>query len=144
MAVENISMRQAIEQWRTEGLKDIRTKFSRRKIAEGDLYNSIAINIISSGDDGVEKIQFSFYNYGRFVDMGVGKGWPLGSRKQAALVALATGEKNKKIRKRKPFYTRDIFHQGHVLHELLVEKYGIKMLQILETNVGGGNITMAV
>lgn len=141
MAVEKPDMRSTVEQWRSGAIKDIREKFVRRKIAQGSLYESIAINVLSSGDD-LQKIQISFLEYGRFVDMGVGKGWPLGSRKTAALVALAKSEKPGKIRKRKPFYTRDIFHQGHVLHELLVEKHGIKMFSILENSVGGGKIKL--
>jgi len=141
---EQVNMRQAVESWKQEAHKTLRLKWSKRQIAFGELFDSIAISIMSDGEsDGVSRIRWSFYAYGRFVDMGVGRGHPLGSRKENALRKVA-GEDVSKPRKAKPFYVRDIFNQGHVLHELLVEKYGIKMFSVLEQNLDGGKIETSI
>lgn len=138
------NMRSTVEKWRGYAKKTIREKWTKRQIAFGELFHSIAIQIISDGSsNGVSRIQWSFYAYGRFVDMGVGKGHPLGSRRENALRKVA-GENVGKPRKTKPFYVRDIFNQGHVLHEILVEKYGIKMFAILEGNLDGGKIETTI
>ena len=136
-------MRDAVVQWRSEAFKTLRQKFSKRNIAMGELFESIAINIVSVGDVDISRIQFVFMAYGRFVDMGVGRGHPLGSRKESALLKIA-GKEVGKIRKPKQFYTRDIFNQGHILHEILVEQYGVKMFSILENNLDGGKIENAI
>ncbi len=142
-----MTMRQDTQEWKSKADDIILRDLKRRKIGVTDaLQASIAINILSSGED-VSAVTFQFLAYGRFVDMGVSRGFAIGSRRAAALANNQLNSKRdevKKPRRPKKFYSRTIFRLGHELRELLTLRYGVKMIQSLEEALPGENITIDI
>lgn len=131
-----------VSSWKRVAQEKIRDGFRKRKIHLGNLYESIVINIVSSANGDVQKVAFMFDAYGRFIDMGVGRGWAIGGRREHSLKKMAGREVSKKPRRMKKFYSKTIFHEGHRLHEIMVEKYGVQMVTTLERELDGGKINL--
>ena len=79
----------------------------------GKLLNSFMYTVHTQANGNPELIQFAFNYYGKFVDMGVGRGVTLES----------VGESN---RKAKPWYSKVFWGQFERLKELLISKYALK------------------
>ena len=85
--------------------------------ASGDLLTSFVTDLhIQSGGD-IGKITHTYLAYGRMVDMGVGRGSPLGDENTA--------------RKRKDWYSKAYFHSVKVLTEKMVQLYGEEFQYII-------------
>jgi hypothetical protein len=142
-----MNMRKDTEEWKARANEVIARDLKRRKIGITEaLQASIAINILSTGED-VSAVTFQFLAYGRFVDMGVSRGWAIGSRRAAAIENNRLNSKKDEIRKpRRPkkFYSRTIFRLGHELREILLIRYGVRMIQELEANLPGDTITIDI
>lgn len=88
---------------------EIVIKLWKRKIQDmevwhtGALFESLAYHVVSHANGDVARIEFFFNYYGRFVDMGVGKG---GSRK------------------RKQWYSKVFSGNMNDLVRIVAEKYG--------------------
>ena len=140
------------ELWRARAMQNVYASFDKMKIggAYGMLKVSMAISIMAASPDDLKRVKFSFLYYGRYVDMGVGREFPIGSRGKLGLDKFL--EKRNKIgqlvknpgRKPKQFYTKTIMHEGHRLHELLVKQFGIKMMTTLEESLKGGEIIFKI
>lgn len=84
----------------------------------------------SEGISGNDELQIEFPMYGRFIDMGVGRGVPMNAallRKRYAI--------HKPDVPRKPikWYSRRKTAQEKRLAEILAEKYGIGLVQLAES-----------
>lgn len=80
-------------------------------IRAGDLTNSFAQDIYMAANGEVDKITHSFLYYGRFVDMGVGRGVPLEKVAESS-------------RTPKPFNSSTYWRSVQVLTEKMAEIYG--------------------
>lgn len=126
------TIKESVEKWRNQAKNRISVKSRKRQLVGSALIDSISINIIQNEEGGVARVQFIFNAYGRFVDMGVSRGYPIGSRR-AALEAKASGTGGKFTGpKPRKFYVRDIFNEGHILQENLIRNYGVKLITTLE------------
>jgi hypothetical protein len=76
----------------------------------GKLLGSFTHYVNTQANGNVNFIQFTYEFYGRFVDMGVGKG-------------VKYGEVELSKRKAKPWYSKIFFSQIIKLREILVNKY---------------------
>lgn len=88
----------------------------------GKLLNSFTYTIHTQANGNPELIKFAFNYYGKFVDMGVGRG-----------VTLETVETTN--RKPKPWYSKVFWSQFQRLKELMVEKYELKTQIAIITEV---------
>jgi hypothetical protein len=88
-----------------------------------ELKDSIKYVIVKDGQNWVDRITFSFNIYGRFVDMGVGRGVPLGAIKEAKIMQRALNEKRTMgpHRKKKPWEGKGFTAQAFRLQELIAE-----------------------
>ena len=77
----------------------------------GDLFNSFAQDVVKGANGEVDKITHAFNHYGRFVDMGVGRGVPLEKVESSN-------------RRAKPFYNESYWRSIKVLTQKLAELYG--------------------
>ena len=122
---QNINITETVQAW-----ADIVIKNWRHKIVEldigvtGALYDSFVHEIISASGGNPEKIDFAFSYYGRFVDMGVGRGVYVGN----------SGDVQTR-RKAKKWYGRTFFSETAKLRELLGEKYGILGAAVIKENI---------
>jgi hypothetical protein len=81
-----------------------------------------------------QKVTFSFNEYGKFVDMGVGKGVSIGGAKESKSVhARALGTKNR--RKPKKWYSPTLRGQIIRLTEILASEYGRGAADMIKQNL---------
>jgi hypothetical protein len=74
----------------------------------GEGYNSFAYKVFQSGNEGAYS-NLSFKEYLRFVDMGVGRGHPLGSLEAVGVELKASKQKGLKYVKDKTFKPKKIY-----------------------------------
>jgi len=78
-----LSEREIARAWAQITIKRLRKKIDRIKIGQhssGELFRSFQYNVLASSGWDVQKFEFAFKFYGKFVDMGVGRGTKLGDQ----------------------------------------------------------------
>lgn len=104
---------------------------SNRKI----LVNSFQSAIVSNDPDKVISATLRFNHYLRFLDMGVGRGVPIGSRKTKSdfeRYRNSRGQLHKYKRKKIPVYNKPITYQTNRLMELLCEHFNITTISAID------------
>jgi hypothetical protein len=132
-----ISQLQLVTDWLTyvisneQELLDALTK-SKRKI----LYNSFEKAIASRDPDNVISVALRYKYYLRYLDMGVGRGVPIGSRasnkEKFDRYRTRNGQVRVYKRKKIPVYNKPITAQTKKLVELLSKNFGIKAVTSIE------------
>ena len=129
---------------------DLRDAMDKYKIGywkkhTGNLYRSIRVFAVCNADGTLDRMEITYLNYGKYVDMGVGKGYPTGSRKERADFLLKRNEKGplreQPGRKPLPWYSKTTYRQTKQLGEFLSKEYGTTMIAIV--NEGLPNIIAA-
>ncbi|MDA3867019.1 MAG: hypothetical protein PF489_09780 [Salinivirgaceae bacterium] len=104
-------MEQDIQQWAEYVIERWEQQIIRLGISSsGQLISSFQNFVITQSGGNVTLIEFIFEYYGKFVDMGVGRG-------------VTMEEVSYSNRKPKPWYNKVFFSQVKKLGELLSEKY---------------------
>lgn len=129
-----------IQEWLDVIESSFKTSIDKLHIGvTGTLRNSIIHNIIKSSDGNVGTIELKFKFYGRFIDMGVGRGVPVGSRKTKADFLDFRNDKGQLHfynRKRKNWYSTNKTREIHRLRELLAEQFGKNIIYNFENKLG--------
>jgi hypothetical protein len=108
---ENMDLRLTVEAWAEITVKNWLDKIIRLNVIHSrDLFNSFEMHVYSNAGGDVSKIEFAFLYYGKFVDMGVGRGASMGSGR----------------RKAKPWYNKQFGKEIARLRVILGEKYAEK------------------
>jgi len=111
---ENTNMKLTVEAWADIVIERWEQKIRRSGVYHtGKLVQSFSQMVRTQANGNPDLIQFAFGYYGRFVDMGVGRGVPYDR------VHLSN-------RRAKPWYSKTFFSQLEKLKEILEEKYGLK------------------
>jgi hypothetical protein len=127
MSDESHSIYLTVDEWAKIVIERWERKISQLGIYHtGKLLNSFThfINTQANGDP--EKITFAFQFYGKFVDMGVGKG-----KKHNVEVTN---------RRAKPWYSKVFWSQFMVLKEILAEKYSMTGQILIITEIDKAKI----
>jgi hypothetical protein len=130
------------EEWAEIVLERFQEAMERYRVAgqTQDLFNSFKKQLTKSGGD-VDAVIFKFLKYGRFVDMGVGKGVSLGKRTINRQMEVYKDYRGKKVnqlkRKRKPFYSKTFYREVAILAKIYREQIGDKTIQTLESALSG-------
>lgn len=106
----------------------------------GALLNSFQHELQFNSNGDVTKIVFAFLEYGRMVDMGVGRGMNAGiKRGQSSYSDYRNdiGQLTGFARKNKNWYTRPYFHSVKVLTEKIAEMYGEQFQAIIQESMIG-------
>ncbi len=120
---ENNNIGLTVEAWADIVIERWETKIERLKISNtGQLVKSFHQHVQAQADGVPELITFTFEYYGKFVDMGVGRG-----------VTYEDVEFSQ--RRPKAWYSKVFFSQLIKLSELLAEKYARKAQLAIITNV---------
>jgi len=108
---------------------------------DGNLWKSLAYELVQSGGD-IERVLIKFRQYGRFVDMGVGRGVPIGARGTAAFAASRkeNGQLKRYGRKPKHWYSTTKTREVGMLRYILIKEYGKKTLADIESAFTGTEI----
>lgn len=126
---QNLNLDETLKAWAEIVIKIWRRKIVQLKIGQtGQLYDTLNHTIIRESGGNIEKIEFMFNYYGSFVDMGVGRGMPTGSKDdnpQYSKYRNERGQLHIYRRKAKKWYSPVMYRELITLRELLAEKYGI-------------------
>jgi len=154
---DNTDLRLTLEAW-----ADIVIKNWIAKIMKLQAYDTMALSesfgrhVVGNSNGVPERVEFAFMFYGRFVDMGVGKGKGAAggmSRDQKRIVKrqLKMGhtdmafhkkkafenynDKYLKEREAKPWYSSTLFAEVQKLQAILAEKYAYKAAMYIVENL---------
>ena len=117
---ENTNLRLTVEAWADILTEHWLDRMHKLKIGSSfELENSIRYSIL--GGEVPTEVRMMFNYYGKFVDMGVGAGVPLGAG-QMARQDYAVGEGGSRRRPKK-WYSKTFFAEVKRLAEILGEKY---------------------
>lgn len=109
-----------------------------KAIDTGDMRKEIETGM-SASDGVVNTARLAVKFYMRFVDMGVGRGSPLGAKFSApdvfAKYRNEKGQLHHYRRKAKPVYSKPLAGQIIRLSELLMHYYQIKSIQVIESPI---------
>lgn len=124
---DQTNMNLTVEAWAEIVIDKWETMIARLKIGHsGNLLNSFAHHVATQANGDPERIEFVFEYYGKFIDMGVGRGVPI-------------SEVQFSDRKRKPWYSKTFFSQVKKLGEILSEKYAAKAQATIIENLDTGS-----
>ena len=93
----------------------------------GELLRSFQYHVISNAGGDTGKIVFTYMYYGRFVDMGVGRGMNAGVKRGGSSYDRYRndlGQLHAYNRVAKPWYNKPFYHSFKVLSEKTAELYG--------------------
>ncbi len=116
-----IARRNTLNLWLRYTQNDLQKSIREKRIGYSHaLVSSISgrLNEILSGDSTLE---IEFNQSGRFVDMGVGKGWKLEDQRENRLVYQAAGLH---ARRPKKWLSKTVYTQISALKYVLQERYG--------------------
>jgi hypothetical protein len=93
----------------------------------GTLLASFRKNVIGAADGDQFRLRLSYALYGKFVDMGVGRGSGAGIRKGDDgydRLRNSRGKLRRQARKARPWYSKEVYAQTKRLSELMLDLYG--------------------
>ena len=138
-----LSEREIAQAWAQITVKFWRKNLNRMKIGQnssGDLYRSFKFKVIAASGGNVDRIEFAFNYYGKFLDMGVGKGTKLGDRPVSRGSRVLADKMLGSVRKPKKWYSRTFYGEAHRLFEILQQEYGRKAQVVISENINDSSI----
>jgi len=96
--------------------------------------------VIAASGGNVDRIEFAFNYYGKFLDMGVGKGTKLGDRPVSKSSRVLADKMLGGVRQPKKWYSRTFYGESHRLFEILQKEYGRKAQVIISENINDNSI----
>lgn len=110
MALNKIEMAQ---RWAEIVIERFQSRMAALEVGDtGELLKSFQSQVVADSNGDPQKITFAFLYYGRFPDIGVGRGVKLGDRSTA--------------RQPKPWYSDVFLKEVHKLGVFMAAKYGIE------------------
>lgn len=109
------SLQPTVQAWADIVLKEFDNKVRMLRIHEGKLVHSFVTHVLRHAGGNLQRVEFAFEYYGKFVDMGVGRGVNLQNR-DAMIGVGATS------RRLKPWFTDTFYKQLAVLRGILSER----------------------
>ena len=138
-----LSEREIAQAWAQITVKLWRKNLNRLKVGQhssGDLYRSFQFKVIAGTGGNVDRIEFAFKYYGKFLDMGVGKGTRLGDRP----VSRGSRKLSEKFlgmgRVPKKWYSRTFYGEAQRLFEILQKEYGRRAQVVISENINDNSI----
>lgn len=126
-------IKQVISDWARYTIERLQTQILQKRIGvTGSLNYSLLYHLagIAGGDISAVKLEFNYY--GKFVDMGVGRGQKIESVKSNRdIYALVGGG-----RKPKKWLSKTLYGEVNALREIMATHYGEEGVQILKETIG--------
>lgn len=126
---ENTDLRLTVDAWADIVTSNWLDKINKLNVQYSfQLEESIRYELINNAGGLPERVEFSYNYYGKFVDMGVGKGVSLGDVKDQR-----NDGSGRKARRPKKWYSTTMYAEVIKLREILAKKYGrIAAISIVE------------
>lgn len=134
-----LSQTEIARAWAKITVKEWRRNLVRMKVMDrGALFRSFMFSVIGSAGGDVTRITLAFEYYGRFVDMGVGRGTRIGQVKENAVSRRLEGKMLGNRRRPKKWYSRRLAAETLRLEEIMAEEYGIRMTAMVKETLESG------
>lgn len=139
----SIVPKKVVDDWAIFAIKAFQDSLQKKKIGiSGQLFNSFKRELVANGGD-VSAVLIKFALYGRFRDMGVGRGIKAYERKsnKANLIGARQYGANVEYSRRqaKRWYPKVKVHETMRLQEILVRDLGVNIHQWI-SNEWQGNV----
>lgn len=138
---DSIDLRPDMVSWADNVLRLFDQKVRALDIHEGKLLSSFESHVFWHSGGDLNKVQFAFEYYGRFVDWGVGRGVTV--KERSTLVGLGLTK-----RRKKPWFSTVFYKQVPQLRALIEERMGnvlpLILVQKIEDNADFGRTPMEV
>ncbi len=135
-----------ISEWLTIAVERFQESLKKNKVGVTQkLFESFLTNVIKSSNGNVSRIEIEFLFYGRYVDMGVGRGFPIGGRrnfKDFDKFRDKGGRLLRANRKPKKWYSKTKAFEIGKLTSILAEQYGLNTAKAVESALESLNITI--
>ena len=134
-----LSEHEVAQAWAQITVKQWRKNLSRLKIGQyssGELFRSFQFKVIGSAGGDIQKIEFAFNYYGKFVDMGVGRGTRLGDQPLSRTRQRFAGKFHGTGKVPKKWYSKTFYAESHRLFEILKKEYGRKAQILITESIG--------
>ncbi|MDF7810517.1 hypothetical protein [Hymenobacter sp. YC55] len=135
------TQKMTVERWLEITLSNLREQVIKQKVRDTDeLLDSIKGHLVAASDGDVEKLSIAYALYGKFADMGVGRGMGAGVRKSQSAYAKLRDEKGQLYRysrKKRQWYSKEMGRQTQRLGTLLSDFYGETMIAMALDSVPG-------
>jgi len=142
---QTLTPRELAVQWLDITIERFVTNMRKLRIQNtGALMASFKKEVIGSAGADTLRLRLSYALYGKFVDMGVGRGMGAGIKKGDDgynRVRNTRGKLNRHKRKARPWYSTEMAHQTHRLSELMLDLYG-QVLLTTATDAFQGEVTI--
>jgi hypothetical protein len=138
-----LSEREIAQAWARITVKLWRKNLNRLKIgrhSSDDLFRSFQIKVIAGAGGNVDRIEFAFKYYGKFLDMGVGRGTRLGDRPASRGSKRVSEQFLGMKREPKKWYSRTFYAESHRLFEILQKEYGRRSQILISENISDNAI----
>lgn len=124
---DNTLLNETYEAWANITMERWMGKLEKLGIdIEGPLGRSITNHVITSAGGDVARIEFFFNFYGKFVDMGVGRGVKIGDVKMLRVDRRLEGRKHGNLRRPRPWFSKTFYAERMKLIDILQRKYALK------------------
>lgn len=125
--MQNTLPNETLQAWAEIVIKNWEEKIEKLGISDtGALVSSLVHELYLESSGDAATIAFAFNYYGRFVDMGVGKGVPIGEVKAS---------RNEHTRRPKKWHSKVFFAEVQKLGEIWAEKTGQKAALAITENI---------
>ncbi|MBC6988577.1 hypothetical protein [Hymenobacter sp. BT491] len=135
------TQKMTVERWLEITLSNLREQVIKQKVRDTDeLLDSIKGQLVAAADGDVERLSIAYALYGKFADMGVGRGMGAGVRKSNSAytkIRDAKGQLYRYSRKKRQWYSKEMGRQTMRLSTLLSEFYGDTMIAMAQDAVPG-------
>jgi len=136
-----LSEREIAEAWAKITIIKWKKKIASNRIGDtGSLLRSFKYNVLASAQGNVLKITLIFEYYGRFVDMGVGKGVKIGDVKESAVSRKLSGKMLGNRRRPKKWYSKTFHAEVMKLSEIFAKEYGHRGVVAITENLSDKSI----
>jgi len=133
--------REIAQAWAKITIIKWKKKLAINKVGDsGALLQSFQYNVLASAQGNVLKITLLFEYYGRFVEMGVGKGVKIGDVKESATSRRLSGKMLGNRRRPKKWYSKTFHAEVMKLSEIFAKEYGHRGVIAITENVSDKSI----
>lgn len=124
----------SLQDWARYTAVDLQKSLIRKGVgASGDLNFSILYDLIGIAGGDITSILHTFNYYGKFVDMGVGRGQKIEDVKDSRIMYDLLGHG----RKPKKWFSITYYAEIQILQEVMAEKYGEQGAAIIKETIQG-------
>jgi hypothetical protein len=127
-----VEMRQVISDWARYTIQRLQKSLDKKKVGiTGSLNYSLLYQLAGIADGNVSSVSINFNYYGKFVDMGVGRGHKIESVKSNRDVYSLIGGG----RRPKKWLSKTLYGEIAALREIMAIHYGEEGAQIVKETI---------